>query len=287
MRMVATIAIDGVALEAFVDTGSSGLRIMPGALDDTTYDAIGDGLVQFSYHSGLALQGVVATGGVTIGGLTTPPIPIMQVRTTGCTPEHPDCNTTGFGYPAILGIGMRNLPGSGNIANPIVELDGHPAFAVHADREARVGTLTIGASETGYALVDVPLLEGGAPLIDGTLARDDRTVPTCVTDATHGTELCSGGILDTGCGPTELLRPSYAGANQEWAPGTVVSVSVAGAMSYGFTVGPTPVPGIDEVLLEPRPFQVVDMINVGTAAFFHGDVFFDQAGGRIGVAPYL
>ena len=284
-RMVATIAINGVALDAFVDTGSSGLRIMPGALDDDTYASVTDQLVSYSYHSGLALQGVVATAPVTIGGLTTPSIPVMQIRTVGCVPGDDDCNTNGFGYPAILGIGMRNLPGSGNIANPIVQLDGHPAYAVHVDRDAQAGALTIGASDAGFTLVDLPLLDGGAPLADGTEPRDDRTVPACVTDATHGTQLCAGAILDTGCGPVEMLRPSYTGADQEWTPGTAGEVAVADAERYGFTVGPTPTPGIDEVLLEPRPFQTVDMINVGTAAFFHGDVYFDEAGGKIGVTP--
>jgi hypothetical protein len=282
VRMAATIEIGGVALDAFVDTGSSGLRVMPGVLDDSAYDAISDELVEFSYHSGLAIGGVVATAPVTIGGLTTPPIAIEAVRSVGCTPELPQCDTAGFGYPAILGIGMRNLPGSGGIANPIVQLDGHPAFAVHARRGASSGMLTIAPDSDGYELTDVPLEAGGEPLADGSPARDDRTVPTCVVDETHGMTICAGGILDTGCGPTELLRPSYTGANEMWSPGTEVEVTTA-ALSYSFTIGAMPVPGVDEVLLEPRPNHTVDMINVGTAAFFHADVLFDQAGGRIGI----
>ncbi|HEY4243485.1 MAG TPA: DUF3443 family protein [Kofleriaceae bacterium] len=285
---------------ALVDTGSSGLRVLPSAVDDGAYASITDTLVSFSYHSGLALQGVLATGTVTIGGLATPrPIPIMRVRTVGCTADVPDCDAAGesaddyqaFGYDAVLGIGMRNLDTSAGIGNPIAQLAGAPSYIVRGpDIGGDTASLQIApaASDTArFASVVLPPIEHGAPLPGGVPAWDDRAVPACVTDETHDTPFCAGALLDTGATSTQLESPAFTGAPQTWASGTLVAVAIgetsAPLASYDFTVGATPVAGIDKVVSETRTNSTDDMINLGTAPFLRDDVFFDQLHGAIGI----
>jgi hypothetical protein len=298
-RYTAEVQIgDAPPFEAFVDTGSEGLRVLPGLIDDSAYDDIDDVLVSYSYHSGLALQGVVARGRVTLGGLTTSAIPIMRIRDVGCTYLVPDCDAAGksasdylaFGYRAILGIGMRNTPGNAGIANPIVQLDGHPAFAVHSpDYGGTAGTLQIAppsAEVARYHTVMLAALAGGEALADGSPTWDDRTVPTCITDVTSNTGTCAGGILDTGASISYVLDPAFVGTSSQWPSGHEVAVQIGNLGTYDFTISATPIPGIDDVRTEPLPVGTSPLINLGTALFFHYDALFDQAEGRIGLAPH-
>jgi hypothetical protein len=293
---------DRPPFKALVDTGSSGLRVLPSAVDDAAYASISDALVQFSFHSGVALQGVVATGSVTIAGLTTPqPIPIMRIQDIGCTTVAPDCDAAGvsvddyqmFGYSAVLGIGMRNLDSAGGIGNPIAQLAGAPSYIVRSpDITGGSGELDIApaAADTArFATTQLPPLADGAPLPGGVAAWDDRQVPACVTDETHGTPYCAGALLDTGSTSTQLEWPSYTGAEQTWSPGTTVAVWIgeptAPLAQYAFTVGATPVPGVDKVETETRVNTTDDLINLGTAPFLRYDAWFDQVHGTIGLAP--
>jgi hypothetical protein len=119
MRFSIPIAIGGAApMDVFFDTGSSGLRILDGAIPDSAYAMITDTPVTYSYHSGLELTGVVAYANVVMGSIETPmPVPVMLIRQVGCTAAVPNCSAKGqtpatytlFGpFKAIFGAGMRH-----------------------------------------------------------------------------------------------------------------------------------------------------------------------------------
>ena len=129
MRFSLPVTVGGAQVDAQFDTGSSGFRILEGALPDSAYECISDTPIAFHYHSGLAISGVVAYAKVEIGSFSTPStIPVMLVREVGCSILEPDCDAAGktpetytfFGpFKAILGVGMRNDATSEGVASPI------------------------------------------------------------------------------------------------------------------------------------------------------------------------
>jgi hypothetical protein len=298
MRFFVSIEMGGgKAFDALLDTGSSGLRILPQAhvADDLqTTTAIA---VSASFHSGLMLEGTVAQGRVTIGDLQTDAIPVMMIEQVSCTSTDP-CPATGKtldefsfdGAAAILGIGMRNSASTQGIANPIAQLAGHPAYIVQAPAYGGThGVLRVQPSaldRAAFVTTPLPSLADGQPLPDGSPTWDDRGVQTCVTGDTLTQPFCAGALLDTGAPPVELDSQLHTGPATTFPPGTHFDIQIGDGGVLGsmdFTVGATPAPGVDKVVLESRANG--DFINLGTSVFFHFDVLFDQHNGLIGLAP--
>jgi hypothetical protein len=300
MRFSIPIQIgDSAPIDAFLDTGSSGLRILEGAVPDSAFTCGTSTEITYSYHSGLRLDGVVAYANVTFGSATTPvPIPTMLVQKVGCTAAMPDCGAQGksvddftlFGpYKAILGIGMRNAASAGGVGNPIAQLAGSPSYLVKAPSYGGTeGAVVIAPSPSeiaGFKTAQLPSYDG-APLQNGVPTWDDRFgLPACVDDATSGVDYCVPAELDSGNPPVYIEWPGQ--------PDTVVlpageslhvTVGAAGDPlgQFGLTVGNVPTPGIDEVVVEPA--SGAGFMNLGTALFFRYDALFDQAHGIVGLA---
>jgi hypothetical protein len=277
MRMSVPIRIgDSAPFDAFLDTGSSGLRVLEGAAPDASYACATTTSVTYSFHSGLRIDGVVAYATVTIGSLATPaPIPVMLVENT---------TSTFFGpYKAILGVGMRNGASSGGVANPIAELAGAPAFIVRAPAYGgSSGELVVAPSPDAlatFATFQLPPYAGAA-LPNGVATWDDRHgLPACLN------AYCFGAELDTG-NPPIYVEAADATTTSLLAAGTHVEVTIGGASTlaqYSFDVASPATPGVDEVVVEPATAQ--PFMNLGTSVFFHYDVLFDQQRGVVGFAP--
>src|SRR6185312_14097578 len=243
MRFSVPIRIgDSDPFDAFLDTGSSGLRVLDGAVPASAYACATSTAVTYSYHSGLELQGVVAYASVTIGAAATPgPVPVMLVRQVGCTEAKPSCDAAGkspanytfFGpYKAILGVGMRN--GASGVGNVIAQLAGHPAFVVKAPAYGGgSGTLRIAPSP----------------------ADDDRYgLPADLVDQTTSNDFALPAELDTG-NPAVYVESKAVTSDAVIAAGSQVDVTVGPASAplgeWTFTVAAVPTPGIDLVELEP------------------------------------
>jgi hypothetical protein len=301
---------DGGPIAAWLDTGSSGLRILAGAVPDTAYDSISPIPVSASYSSGVSLEGVVAFAYVTIGDRVTPhAIPVELIQRSGCTGSHPECKSGAdflAPFQAILGVGMRNGISTPVIGNPIVQLPGGPAYIVEAPSFGGTsGNLRIGPSDSEAAGFQVQQMVPEAddlPLPNGTLAWNDEAFPACLSNASNGAVFCANSLLDTGTPATRLqvaptLAQTFAGGVgvTGWSQGTGLAfvvpsgagVSVAlgycgETNDYAFTVGMDPTPGLDEVELVESTGPG-DLLNLGTAVFFRYDVLFDQAHGFVGL----
>jgi len=301
MRFSVPIRIgDSDPFDAFLDTGSSGLRVLDGAVPASAYACATSTAVTYSYHSGLELQGVVAYASVTIGAAATPgPVPVMLVRQVGCTEAKPSCDAAGkspanytfFGpYKAILGVGMRN--GASGVGNVIAQLAGHPAFVVKAPAYGGgSGTLRIAPSPAdvaAFTTFSLPPLDGGAPLANGTPAYDDRYgLPADLVDQTTSNDFALPAELDTG-NPAVYVESKAVTSDAVIAAGSQVDVTVGPASAplgeWTFTVAAVPTPGIDLVELEPA--TGAGFMNLGTSVFFRYDVLFDQASGTIGLLSH-
>jgi len=124
----------GPLIEAMLDTGSFGLRVLARAMAPSQYEVASGGRA-FGFGSGLVLQGPLAKAVVSIGGMTTDgPISIQVVQVVNCRASKPNCLASrsppdayrigGDGLPhegfdAILGLAMLRSDGPGFAANPL------------------------------------------------------------------------------------------------------------------------------------------------------------------------
>jgi hypothetical protein len=288
---------DAPPFAALLDTGSAGLRVLPGTVPDDAYESISSEDVVASFHSGIGVAGVVALARVTLGDRATlSPIPVMRITTVGCTKISTYCEAEGNdrdafdGFGAILGVGMRSGSCS-RIGNPIAQLRGHPSYIVKAPAFGGTsGTLELGPPESetaSYGTIDLQQDAELSNLPDGTLSFHDDQVPVCLRDETSGASFCSGGMLDTGSPETQVEWPSFTDS-MTLPPGDRVSVTIGKksppAATYAFTIGADPKPGLDEVVVEGADGDA-SVVNLGTAVFFRQSVWFDQPHGRIGLTP--
>jgi hypothetical protein len=301
MSFTLPVEVGGSPLDTLFDTGSSGLRILAGSVPDSAFASTTTTQVTYSYHSGELISGVVATANISVGALHTPaPIPVMLVQTASCTSS--SCGAIGsiplseaFGsIGAILGVGMRCKEGSGQVGSPIAQLEGTPAFVVKAPAyggmQATLELFPAASEIASFKSFSLPPLSDGAALTNGTPAFDDRYgLPACLDDQTSGVDYCVPAELDTGNGPIYIEWPAHGDAgNTELPPSESVEVELgpadAGLEEYAFTVGPTPTPGIDEVLVESA--SGAGFMNLGTGVFLRYDVYFDPTSGVVGFGPH-
>ncbi|HEY3801615.1 MAG TPA: DUF3443 family protein [Kofleriaceae bacterium] len=297
MRFSIPVVIGGTVINAMLDTGSSGLRIIKGAVPDSAFTCATATATTYSYHSGLELDGFVARATVgfisELGSIATPaPIQVMYVDQVACASSEPDCGANGIsiddftafgGFKAILGVRMRNAVDS--IGSPLAQLPGQPRFVVQAPAYGGTsGTLTVGPPDTSaFATLQLPAFDG-VMLANGTPAWDDRYgIPACLDDATSGVDYCEPAEWDTGNPPTYVEWPAATG-DSVLGSGSQISVTIGSLASYAFTVGATPVPGIDDVELEPVSGS--GFMNLGTALFFHDDALFDPLHGIVGLRAH-
>jgi hypothetical protein len=304
MRFSVSIDVGASSLSVQLDTGSSGLRIIQGAVPDSVFTHVTSTAITYSYHSGLVIQGVVAYANVSLGSVhTAAPIPVMLIEEASCIASKPDCGAQGvplseltlFGpYKAILGVGMRSSAVSENVGSPIPQLEGEPAFVVmgpaYGGTEGTLRLRPLASQIAGLKTYDLPLLDGGTPLPNGVPAYDDRFgLPACLDDKTSGVDYCVPAELDTGNPPVYIEWPAHGDAGTtELPPGDDIDVTIGPSSSpleqYSFKVGATPKPGVDEVLVESA--TGAGFMNLGTVVFFRYDVYFDQAHGVVGFGPH-
>jgi hypothetical protein len=290
MRFSINIEVGNAPLDVLLDTGSVGLRILPDAVPDSAFACTTTTPSTESYKSGLELAGVVARATIAIGGVATPAaIPVTYVESVTCASTAPDCVAPATsGFHAILGIGLRNAPDA--VGSPIAQLPGQPKFVIHAPGYGMGnGTLTIGPSDTSaFTTLQLPAASDDGTLANGTPAWDDRYgIPTCVDDMTGGADYCEPGIWDTGNPAITIDWPPATG-NSELAVESQIAVTIGAPAApidtYAFTIGTVPVPGIDEIELEPAVGE--GFINLGTALFFRADALFDPLHGIVGLAAH-
>jgi hypothetical protein len=297
-RFVVPIQVgDAPPFDALLDTGSWGLRVRPGVLPDSAYQAT-DTQVAYGYGGDLSIYGIVALARVTFGTRSTAaPIPIMIIQQsacppdTGCDPEQVlDAHFSGLA--AILGVGMRTDAFDYGIGNPIAQLPGHPPFVVHVPgAESTTGVLRIGAlpsDPTAFTTYALSPFAGGPPLHDGTPAWNDVAVPTCVDVEPTNASYCLPSLWDTGDPTAYIAWPGEPSPYVMQLPlGSAVNITLGpntpAPVSYGFLVGPDPTPGVDLVVVEPGGGQQ-PYINPGIGLFFHYDALFDQERGVVGLA---
>lgn len=246
-RYAITVTVGATPIEAGVDTGSTGLRILPNTLGPTDARA-GSRTAPYAYGSGVKLDGISAQATVAIGAASAP-IEVELVEHVGCTEAKPRCPATRVsaadygiqgdglpkeGFKAIIGINMARA----DAETPLRAL-GARRWIVELPRpgEGVPGRLILNPTDDEAA--------GYAPLKIIAAFRDQHgglhdAVPGCLVNRATQKRACGAVLLDSGAPGLGLANGGLGG--QPWpenTPGLLVFADEHGHAVAGesFTVG--------------------------------------------------
>lgn len=230
-RYAVPIVVGGTALLASLDTGSTGLRILPGVLQPADA-AVSAEPETYGYASGSRYEGVVGDARVAIAAAEGT-APVHLIRTIGCYASLPHCpasRTTldkygfasdglpGEGFKAILGIDMA----PGRVGNPLRFL-GVRRWIVELPRPGDDrGRLILNPTEAeteGYVMV--PLAAPYAHERGGGL---HDAVPGCLSNDATGARACGVVLMDTGAQGLAVLNASLGEA--PWPDGAAAALEL-------------------------------------------------------------
>lgn len=293
VRYGVPVRIGTTALDAALDTGSTGLRVLPGAL--AASDARTDGEAEvYGYASGSRYEGEAGRTTLTLGAVSGP-APIHLIRSIGCFTELPHCPASRTtlqhygiasdglpdeGFKAILGTDMDRA----RIANPlmamgvrrwIVELPrpGHPD-------EGRLILNPTPAETAGFVMLPIV---GPYSQISGGGLHD--ALPGCLSQAASRARVCGPMLMDTG---SSFLAVANGRVSAPWPDGSRAVLEVYGAdgavaARTEFTLG-SPEAGT-RLAWRSEPRAPGPAIFAGAAPYFAWSVLYDARRQAIGLRP--
>ena len=279
LRYSVWVKVGDRSIEAMLDTGSTGLRVLPAVVPGDL-----SGLpLEAGFATGETMKGLAVFKQVDMGSMSAP-MPIEVIDGMGCRPDHPTCayaqsNTdyligsdgeTRHGFSAILGIGFtskdRDLP------NPL-ELFGAKQWIVSLPRpdDPNPGRLILNptaATQTEFKMH--PKFESG-------------DVYGCLRGATPEQEVCGTITFDSG-GPFVLAVTEGEAPESIWPKGSDASLKFQGAPSLKFHVGDSGPASMVRVLPYKMRFtKEAPFINAGVYPYFFYDVLYDAAAHKVGL----
>ncbi|WP_158809768.1 hypothetical protein [Beijerinckia sp. L45] len=279
LRYSVWVKVGDRSIEALLDTGSTGLRVLPAVVPG---DLMGMPL-EATFAMGNTMRGLAIAKQVEIGSLSgTTPIEVIDGM--GCRPDHPACSAaqqntdsliggdgaTAHGFSAILGIGFtapdRDLP------NPL-ELFGAKQWIVDLPRpdEAKPGRIILNPDATTQAQFKLHnKFESGD--VFGCLRAKDLEK-----------EICGTVGFDSG-GPTLLAVTEGDDPPAAWPPGTDASLKVQGEPPLRFRVGEQgPATNVLVLPYTMRFKKETPYINAGVYPYFLYDVLYDAPAHKVGL----
>ncbi len=293
---VVEVYVNGQKVEAIFDSGSSGLRMLGGALKDGATDSIG---VRTSDDYGvgermLGVRGRVVAANLRMGGLSSDqPIRIMCIDSAryggpgvlwGSTGDSARIESNHFrSLSAIMGVGMRLKNDGSGVANPLAQLPGNGKYIIRFPHFGGTkGKLIINpdsADVEGFILFK--LEKGKAQLPNGDSSWLDNQLSGCVI--VNGGSDCQHTLLDTGTPDVHVYSKDFSETVSVGGGNHVTLVVDGGSESVttSFLVGRERQDGKDFVYLDEVKGAGKNIF--GTRFFFDFDVLYDQVNGVIGV----
>jgi hypothetical protein len=279
-RYVVTIGIAGRDVEAGLDTGSAGLRLLPEALPAEL--ARGGGAeVKAAYGSGSVFVGREIRATLTIGAAQGS-VPVERVDSIRCADQAPHCAVAGVAHPRIMADGLAGEgfaailgidPRDNLIPNPLTLL-GIRRWIVELPRpgEGRAGRLILNPTEDETAAYRrFKMVEGMGGVLPG-----------CLGGADERDRICGAVRFDTGA---PGLKIAAAAPPAGWPNGSEGRLSVGdggGALTMRFTYGRR-----DQAsrLTIARDERGGTRIIAGIAPYFTWSVLYDSDARTMGLKP--
>jgi len=285
-RYVVQIALAGTVMDAGLDSGSTGLRVI-GPLPGVRMDGR---RTSYGYNVGTRLDGVMAEAPVSIGEVTGA-APIQAVTGVGCTEEKPHCpaiqvpfsqygiqgdGLAGEGFKAILGLDMAPA----DVPNPLLKL-GVRRWIIELPRpgDAGPGRLILNPTDQeldGFIRFHLtPKPNPRSPLHDA--------IPACLLNQQTKATICGQGVLDTGAPGIRVVTERLQAV---WPDGTKGLMAFYDGdkprTSLAFTVGLHS--EASRMTTEARDVRMARLF-LGVTPYFAYDVLYDADSGEVGLKP--
>jgi hypothetical protein len=272
-RFATTLTIDGRPVEVGIDTGSTGLRLLPRGLSGSA-DAEKGPQISYSYGAGTAFDGRAISVSIAAGTVAGP-VRVMRITAVGCSFARPDCpvahtdlstygiqgdGIAGQGFAAILGIRLKRDV----IANPFEQL-GVRRWIIELPRTAaEQGRIVLNPDDAelaGYARLDLDR---------------DGTMPGCLVGPER---ICGRAFFDSGAAGLRVIR---AAPFRSWPDGTPATIQLgtdATRQSMAVIIGRR-----DQASgMLHAPGGADTRLSLGLAPFFRWSVLYDADKHQIGV----
>ncbi len=231
------IRVGGTAIEAGLDSGSSGLRILPGTLSDGDARPLSERL-DYSFGSGAELKGNKAGATLAIGAATGT-VSFQAITEVGCAADRPRCaagsipiarygiqgdGLPGEGFKALLGTNMAPV----SITQPLVAI-GASRWIIDLPRpgESAPGRLLLdpdAADQAGFVLI--PL---AAPAAHPDSGLHDA-INGCIVERATKVRFCGLMLFDTGAPGIRVVGRDAP--TRPWADGSDADLVFADARGH-------------------------------------------------------
>lgn len=304
-RYFVPVALGGGApIDAELDTGSFGLRVLSAALGPAQYEAT-DMQRNYPFGGGARFHGVLARATIAVGEAELERPALFQlVQSVDCVEQKPNCPASrisaqdyriagdGFarqGFNAILGISMRKAANDVGADNPLSAM-GNGAWIVVLPQpgSASPGHLIINPGPDEVAPFKLIHLEqqqsrGGAE--DTAAGWMDTALSGCLANEDSSERYCGRTLLDSG-GPGFFANVAQAGRPTSWKQGTHAELQITGAgdpIDIAFVVGSD---RASSVRIAPlREGGGESRISAGSLPYFSYAVLYDSKNGTMGFKP--
>jgi len=295
------ITVNGKLFKTVFDTGSSGLRMMNGALPAAPGDTLSQ-RVSYSYGDAiqkLSLRGKVRKAEVAFDKLRTPlPISIMCIDSAKYNPGS-DWIATGDSAvirsnhfrncSAIMGVGLRNRDRSAGVVSPLSQAPGNGKFIVmfpgYGGTKGSVIINPAPADEAGF--IYFKLAPGKAVNTGYGNGWRDNELPGCIT--INNSSACLPTLLDSGNPDIKVFSNEFTGRqavpSRNYVTLRIGATNDTAFIQTSFFTGDEKLEGRDRVYLDAGPNE--PKMIFGVRFFFEFDVLYDQQNGIIGIRKKL
>jgi hypothetical protein len=290
-RYTIPMKVAGVEIEAMLDSGSTGLRVLPGVLpaDGVTRTSRAD---VYSYGSGAEYTGVIATADMEVGGLEGEDIAFQAIDRFGCRANKPACPVAQV-RPADYGIGGNGIPRAGFKAILGVNMADAPAINPFYGIGARRWIIDLpkpGDGRPGKLILNpTPKdLEGFSRFpIQMRFAQSQGglhdAIWGCLTNIRTKADLCGPLLLDTG-GDGVVVQTGQGQPTAPWAQYVDVEMRLGGERSMPLQLRfDNAGARYSRVRLEPGQGHPNSRIMAGPLPYYHFVAAYDADARTIGL----
>ena len=291
-RYVVTLTVGGTRIDAGLDSGSTGLRILPGVL------AEGDAKPgwrsdTYSYGSGAEYRGHVGRAHVGFAPGVEGDEDVQLIAAVGCAASHPHCpadrvalkdygiqgdGLPGEGFKAILGLNLSQT----TLPNPLTGI-GVKRWIIVLPRPggAAPGELVLNPlPEETAAYESFPIAGAIGPGLHD-------SIPGCMRNDSSGQTLCGPTVLDTGAPGLMLVQPGAVPTSRIWRDGTPVRLAFMrdGRQRLGYAMEIGRRDQGSHLIMTGSPDARTPLLFTGIAPYFVYDVAYDADRQKVALKP--
>ncbi|WP_375382017.1 hypothetical protein [uncultured Sphingomonas sp.] len=283
-RFGVPMRIAGREVEAGLDTGSTGLRVMARALP---VDArAGGAAVHYSYGSGTVLNGPEVEVPVAFGDGAPTAVRIQRVEHLSCIASRSHCPASRNDDPATFGIQGNGLPNEGFAA--ILGVNLRPSHQPNAFEATGVGRWIVELPVPGHTGAGRIILNPTAAETVGYRAMrfdsDDNSLPGCIGGERPVGTICGPATIDSGA---PGLRVVQGTGHAPVPPGTTATIQIgSGKSAVAWQVATERRDQGSHLSFEQRPDAASPRLFLGTAPYYRFSILFDADAHTIGFKPH-